>query len=153
MLTLASRHANNTCHFSTHLLQASAPHSATVTEFCTAAWGNFLSSNDRGGQNPLCFLIHSNWQSPKNFQNLILPMHIFPAICAMKFPFLFFLPSISSYHALTMHWTELLLIFLEDNLYTFNSQNGLEYLGMYLPDWHSSGLWNRTKSHCSNEAF
>ena len=54
-----------------------------------------------------CFPI---WQFPKHFQNLILPISIFPAICLMKFPFLFFLPSVSSYHALTMHWTEPLLI-------------------------------------------
>lgn len=56
-----------------------------------------------GGKTLFAFSFTPIWQSPKNFQNLILPLHIFPAICAMKFPFLFFLPSISSYHALTMH--------------------------------------------------
>lgn len=59
--------------------KASASHSATVTEFCTAAWGKFCPVLIEGGQNPLSFLIHSNLAVTKEFPKSHLTNAHFPS--------------------------------------------------------------------------
>lgn len=101
--------SKQTCQQSTPLQhssspKASAPNSAAIIEFCVAAWGKFCPALVEGAEPSL--LSHSfQFGSSQSISRSILP-----AIFLMKFPFLFFLPSVSSYHTLTMHWTELLLI-------------------------------------------
>lgn len=153
MCSLASRCANKVCLFLQPLPKASAPRSAVIIAFLHACLGINPVQYWQRVRNPHCFLILSNLAVPKAFPeshptNKHFPSYLSNEVSVFILPPLrFLLPCTNK----ALNWA--LTDFLDDNLYTYNSQNGLEYVGTYLPDWHSSVLWNRTKSHCNNGTF